>query len=181
MTDQTLPPAMPVINPDTGQVAKPRTWVLVRDGIVERVHRTADWFHHPFGKSAEGARVVDGTGIDVQPGDMVDAKGNFTPAEGRLAPIPEGLPAYHAGPGVVRHTVDVSAELGGAVPITSEGEDKTDPSSTLDPALATVEPRNKDMAEHDDGLQPVHTTDTGDAAADAAPDDKAPKKAAKKD
>ncbi|MCQ8279870.1 hypothetical protein NFI95_15605 [Acetobacteraceae bacterium KSS8] len=149
---------VPEVQPTIGiPVARPRTWVLVRDGVVTHVKHTMDWFKHPFGDN-HGGRVVDGTGVDVAPGYFVDAKGNFTPAEGRTAPIPEGLPAYHSGPGTPAASPhEVAASLAGSTEPTEEGERHVDPALEHAAALATVEPRNKDMAEHDDGSEPVHT------------------------
>ena len=134
----------PEIQPQIGPVQqRVRTWVQVRHGRVHAVKHTHDWFKHPFEDLEDADYVVDGTGVEVAPGHFVDAKGNFTPAEGRTAPIPQGLPAYHAGPDA-GGTAVAGAGAGNA------------PAAA--PNLAFVEPRNKDQAQHDAGTLPVHAT-----------------------
>ncbi len=140
---------------------RPRTWVLVQGGIAKKVKHTFDWFKHPFEDDLDNARVVDGTGVDVQPGYMVDDKGNFTPAEGRTAPIPQGLPAYHAGPGVTRLPGLLAAELSGSElsdNLKRPAEDQLTVPVSNKTGMATVKPSNKDVAEHDAPTEPVHTT-----------------------
>ena len=133
----------PEIQPQIGPVQqRVRTWAHVRHGRVHAVKHTHDFFTHPFEDLEDGDRVVDGTGVFVSPGDYVDAKGNFTPPEGRTAPIPEGLPAYHAGP-----------DEGGIVTGSGVGN-----APAAAPNLAFVEPRNKDQAQHGDGSLPVHAS-----------------------
>jgi hypothetical protein len=154
------PAAEPVVGPAP---ARPRTWVLVKDGVVTHVRHSFDWFKHPFGAD-HGGRVVDGTGVEVAPGYLVDAKGNFTPAEGRVAPIPEALPAYHAGPGVrAASPQEVAAALAGNAATPVDGEQHIEPELAQDGEMLTVEPRNKDVAEHDSADEPVHTTDVAES------------------
>ncbi len=131
----------PAVTADAGIPIRRATWVLIRDGVVEKVRRGCDFLLHPFEQTGEAAYVppLDGrpadipraglavfpaTGQDVQPGYLVDAKGNFTPPEGRTGPIAAGLPAYHQGPGTMQRSADTQTAIAGDAP--AAGEDGGD-------------------------------------------------------
>jgi hypothetical protein len=122
------------VTADAGIPIRRATWVLIRDGVVEQVKRGCDFLLLPFEQTGEvayvppldgrpadipraGLAVFPATGQDVQPGYLVDAKGNFTPPEGRTGPIAAGLPAYHQGPGTMQRSGDTT-EMRVAMPDT---------------------------------------------------------------
>ena len=127
---------------EDGRMSPMRQWALVKDGIVAEVRKAAYHLAHPFSmEEVDGGHVLDVTGVPCHPGFMADAKGNVTPAEGRTAPIPDGLPAYHAGPGVTHLPINVSAEMAG-------GEGVVDETNGPDAGTGTVVPQNPHIDMH---------------------------------
>lgn len=72
-----------------------RFFALVgNDGFVEDV-RSGPGPYHPFGKAADGKRVLDVTGVACAVGFVADDKGNVAPAPLDGKPLLGHEPAYH--------------------------------------------------------------------------------------
>jgi len=115
-------------------VALPRAhWALVRDGVVAAIVRTYDHVRHPFGEIAqgpidvqqghvalEGEHVIRVDGTDAAIGNLVDAKGNVTPSEGRTRALVPGEAAYRGPEGdqVAPVAPDEGAEVAATEPAT---------------------------------------------------------------
>ncbi|GAN55250.1 hypothetical protein [Tanticharoenia sakaeratensis] len=111
----------------------PRTaWALVRNGVIAKIVHTYDHEHHPFGDIAQGeAEPEHGpvalTGEHVlrvdssiaAVGDLVDAKGNTTPAEGRARPLIPGEAAYR---GPTSAQIQPAEHEGGGAPEAADPE-----------------------------------------------------------